>query len=416
MPEIKNANQNPTQAYQIALVIVGVVVTVPAFLIGSIILMSLGLLPGALSIACGCIIIALLAAMTMRLGAKNFSSTVELSEISFGSQGAKVISLILCTTLLGWFAITANLFGVAASTGVAASGYSIDLWILISLGSLLVAVSVIYGFKFIRKISAVLTPLMFIVLAFGAYKALDIRPLVELVKLAAPALELRQIASPFSAISLVIGALSVAAVIAPDIGRFAKTPQAASKAAMIGYALGAPLVLLLAGIPALVLGSSDLAGNYAALGIGLFALFLIPTAIWTTNVGNLYSANLAVADAGLKKFPIISCLALCFIGTVIAINIDLTALSGFLTILSILIPPIAGVYLCDGYALGRQSDTHEIKNVDYSSFIAWAIGVLVGWGASQSEQLIFSIPALLSILGAFVMRYVFYKTHVWEGQ
>ncbi len=390
-------------AISIALIIIGIVITVPAFLVGSQILRSLGLMNGSLALVISCVIIAALSSLCMRLASKYHISTYQLSQSSFGIYGSRMVSALIATTLLGWFAMTANLFG-AASLGLSQKfKWGLPIEALIIAGCTLVILTVIFGFRALEKFSRFATPLLVALLAAGIILVLRKHGVASLID--AKPTHLPGMATMGSAISVVIGAFMVAVTISPDFARFAKSPSDGVRAAWLGYGIGGSCVLIGAGLPGLAIGSDDLIGSFAATGLGLGAFILLLVATWTTNAGNLYSTRLAGSQVFPRIKPITLCIILGVIGTSSALWLDLSYFGKFLQFLAISIPPIAGIYLCDGYALGKDFNIETTKKYDMSGIFAWLSGTCVALLVTIGPLGFLSIPALTGLVVAFMSKW-----------
>ena len=392
----------------ITLVNIGIVITVPAFLVGSQIIRSLGLKEGILAIIFGCAIISTLASITMYLASKTHMSTYEMSARSFGEHGARVVSTVIGVTLIGWFAVTARIFGDAA---IGLSQYfSLTLHpnLLIVGGSILAVLTVIYGFKSLEQFSRIATPFLLLLLISGFFLILRDHSLSSLLN--AEAERLADMNSIGTAVSLLIGSLMVAVVISPDYGRFAKTPKDSVVAAWMSYGIGGSVVFIGAGLPGLALGSDNLISSFSAAGLGIWAFVLLIVATWTTNAGNFYSAGLATAKAFNR--PENSPRLVLILGvTVVILSLffSLNYFGTFLQILAITIPPIAGIYLCDGLIFDFNENKFPERAWDIGAFLAWIFASIFGLLNTYFCMNRFLIPALVTLFLAFFLRWATHK-------
>ena len=140
--------------------------------------------------------------------------------------------------------------------------------------------------------------------------------------------------------------------------------------------------------------------------IALAVLFL---ATWTTFVINLYSTALAArASIELGDYRLMV-VVLGVVGTFAALVGISDNLIDFLIVMGLLVPPIAGVYLTDFFALGRQ-DFSEAKLARRSALrvnaliVVLAAGALASWLRSQNASLT-SVGAVDSLLLAAIGYY-----------
>jgi cytosine permease len=89
------------------------------------------------------------------------------------------------------------------------------------------------------------------------------------------------------------------------------------------------------------------------MGFGAAALSVLVFATWTTNVINLYgvalSARASVPVGNYRSVTVIGGI----VGTIAAVIGIADFLIEFLIVMGLLVPPIAGVYLCDFFILRR---------------------------------------------------------------
>lgn len=370
-------------------------------------LRSLGLFQGGTAVVIGCGLVSLFAGLCMRLAARDSLSTYEMSRRSFGFFGSKFVSLLIAITLMGWFSITGTLFGTAAPLISEFTGINVNGSTVIVLGGIFVTLTVIYGFRSIELFSRFATPVLLLILLSGIVAVLSNYgwpSLRQSEPLLSPGLS-----TIGAGISLVIGAFMVAVAISPDIARFANSAAAGQRAALLGYGVGGAVVLVSAGLPGLATSSNDLVQGFSAVGMGLAALILLPLALWTTNAGNLYSANLALSEVMPKIPPKFSCVLLGIIGTGLALTFNFGAFTTFLQLLAIAIPPIAGIYLCDGYLFESLISEREPLRFDYGALIAWFMAASIACLATWGPLSFLSIPALASLICAFCIRYCLNK-------
>lgn len=375
-------------ALRIATVLVGVVITLPAFLLGAEILAGLGAVRGMIAILGGGVILIVLAALTMRAGAETRLSTYNLIGRAFGDTGALAVNGLLTLTLIGWYGVTAMLFGRACAAAVGGwLGTHPSEELLAALGGVLMVATTIFGFRAISRLSRLAVPLLIVLLIAGAYMTVSQTPPGQLLR---PAPETSAFATIGGAISILIGGSMVGVTIMPDLARFSKNATASFHAAVLSHGLGYPLVFGLAGLPALATGSNDLIGNMIAVGLGLPALLVVVFGTWTTNANNLYSASLGLAKLVPGARDRVITLAAGVLGTGLALAGILDHFVAFLELLSVTIPPIAGIYLVDHFTSLRHEPVFGRRvGVNGVAFASWAVGTAVGakavdWGVSPT--------------------------------
>jgi cytosine permease len=211
--------------------------------------------------------------------------------------------------------------------------------------------------------------------------------------------------SGLDALSSVIGAIVLTAVLAPDLTRYARDDRSALLS-VLGVAIGFPAALLLAAIPAAIYGKNDLMDVMTLLRIPGIAIVILVISTWTSNTSNLYSATLTLATL----FPRRSTRTLGLCGAVVALGAAAAGIADYfiplLIVLGILSAPLAGVYVIDFFVLrgGRYAadQLDKVPAVRGDALAAWALGAVCGLVATYSGYSLTRIPALDSILVAAI--------------
>lgn len=396
--------------WQIALVKIGVVLALPAFIIGAQLGDALGLTKSSLAFFLGGLILAVLGCLTGTIGARSGLSTAMITRFAFGRRGATLVSVMLAISLLGWFGVTVDLFGKSLnSTVIKLFEFDLGEEIYIVGGGVLMIVTTIFGFSALQRLADLVVPILLIGLFWVCWLALEQADIATLLAVEADKLSLGL------AVSAVVGSMVVGVTIFPDICRFAHNATQGKIAALLSFGLAVPVILVLSAIPSLVSGEKDLILIMLGLGLGVAALLLLVFTAWTTNAGNLYSSTLAFETLATQtaKWKLTSIIGA--IGTLLAIFGITSYLISILVLVGVCIPPIAGIYIADFYYLrGRQYDIDRLASLpDFNkpAFIAWAIASSIGYLTSQGIFSLTTIPSCDSVLIAFLLYYLFIKAY-----
>lgn len=361
-------------AFRIALVLIAGLVALPAFAIGAELDSALGVkgvieasLGGGAILAC----VAVLAAIA---GARSGLSTYALIINAFGSQGGQLVNVVLAAVLLGWFGVTLTMFSSAATQGLQSFGVQSPplLWALA--GSGVMTVTAMIGFRAMEAVARISTPLKFILLFWAAFAALGSHFSGSHVGASLWRAPVVQKMSILSATSLAAGGLIAGASLTPDICRFARGPTEAAIGCAIAFFLGFPLVLSVAAIPAQMTGQQDIVLIMIGLGLGIPALVIVALAAWSLNAQNLYSTSLMFATLAPRQTHRRLAVAAGVLGTIAGLSGVSQHLIPFLSLLSIGIPPVAGVYLSQFYLSGENGWTSATGRWSATAFASWAIG------------------------------------------
>lgn len=396
----------------IAVVIIGVSITLPAFLVATELIGALGLVDGAVAIVVGAFLTACIGYLTMRVGTETRLSTYSIIRFCFGRAGSHIVNLTLAVTLLGWYGVTVALFGRALSQAVEdASGVLLQPYVLTIAGGALMVATTIYGFRAIDRLSRIAVPLLAALLLYGVWAVLEGASLAELSS--APPRPREGIASISAAISIVIGSFFVGVTLVPDLARFAHGPRDAISGSFLSYGMGFPLVLLLAGLPVLVSAEADLLSSMTNLGLGIPALIVVVFATWTTNINNLYSASLGIARILPKVRDWLITLVSGVIGTLLALAGIMDHFVDFLILLGIIVPPIAGIYLAE-YFLIRPTrisvdQLEAVARFRWPAIGVWSIACAIGFAERSFGWSVTGVIAIDTLLIAMGARWIWNK-------
>ena len=334
--------------FQISLVIIGVSITLPLMYSAGELVQGMGLSKAIIAVIAGSLILSLMAVPAAIVGVRTRLSSYMIVEHTFGSVGAKAINFALGLFLLGWYAVTAELFGrtlfLAAGelglAGVPEPAYTI-------MSSLLVIITTVYGFKAIKKLALIAVP--FLLLALSVVVVLSLREVTfkDLLVIERAGIDLP------TAISAVVGVAIVGVVLMPDLTRYGRSVGDCLTASFFGMGVGTVIAYLLGMIPVLVWSELEPMTYMFMMGFGGTALVVLVFATWTTNIINLYATALAarasVPFGNYRSVVVVGGV----VGTLAALVGIANSLIEFLITLGLLVPPIAGVYLCSFFILGR---------------------------------------------------------------
>ena len=328
----------------------------------------------------GALVIFLIGWLMGSIGARTGFNSYLLVRLAFGDAGARVVNLAFSISLLGWFGINLNLFGLAIA-GLSDELFGIippQLFVTI-MASLLITVTTIIGFRAINLVSTLMIP----VLAFVA-----IALLVTATSQAAPVVAASQgEMSLGDGISAIVGSIVIGSIIMPDITRFLRTSGGAFLTSGTSYMIAQPFVMWVAASAAMVLGTEDIISIMLTLGLGLGAFIIIIAGSWVLNALNLYSAVLGVT----ASFPRLSARTVTVVLGVIGVTAGLmNILDSFVTFLfylSVVFIPVAGVIIVDHFIARpeayRVTEVEDNQPLNRWGLLAWFMGAAIALAASE---------------------------------
>ena len=384
--------------FQLGVVLIGISITLPLMYSAGELAQGIGFTRAAIATLIGALVLSLMSVPAAIVGARPRLSSYMIIEHTFGYAGAKFINLGFGIFLLGWYAVTAELFGrtlFLAATDLFALAW--PEWLFTVLSSAVVTVTTIFGFRAIDRLALIAVPFLLLALAAVVTLSLQEVPFAALLDLEGSG----SLDMP-TAISAVIGAAIVGVVLTPDLTRYARRTSDCITASFLGQGGGMSIAYLMGMIPVLAWGELEPMTYMLLMGLGGFALAVLVFATWTTNVINLYSTALASrASLALGDYRLMVVL-LGALGTVVALVGISEHLIDFLIVMGLLVPPIAGVYLTDFFVFRRQdySESHLARRPALrltALLVVAASGILSSW-LTFNDASITRIGAIDSLL------------------
>lgn len=267
---------------------------------------------------------------------------------ALGEKGARyVISTLIAIACIGWFGIQSATCGQAFAAMVApllgmesspafVSACSI-IWGVIMLATACT------GFKGLKWLNYIAVPLLVIVCLYGLIAGIATNNGGTAISAYAP----ENSAGLVYGISMVVASFALGGVISADYCRFARSRGDVIKSSIAGVMPAGLFMLLTGALMSIVTGQYDISAILVSLGVPVLGLIALVLATWTTNVTNAYSGGLALSNLlGFteSKFAVTTGVA-GGIGTLLAAFGLLNAFQSFLSLMSALIPPLAGVII-----------------------------------------------------------------------
>ena len=301
---------------------------------------------------------------------------------ALGEKGARyVISTLIAIACIGWFGIqsatcgqafasmVAPLLGMEASTGFVA--VCSIIW-----GAIMLATACA-GFKGLKWLNYIAVPLLVIVCLYGLIAGIVRNDGGAAISAYAPETS----AGLVYGISMVVASFALGGVISADYCRFAKSRADVVKSSIVGVMPAGLFMLLTGALMSIVTGQYDISAILVSLGVPILGLIALVLATWTTNVTNAYSGGLALSNLlgfDESKFKVTTGISGA-IGTLLAAFGLLNAFQGFLSLMSALIPPLAGVIIAAYWITGRgkKENFSFKKGVSAAGLISFIVGALV---------------------------------------
>lgn len=379
-----------TPSYRIGLMLLAANISLPPLVMGGEMGTDMGLKATALACLWGGMILAFIAATCAYAGARSRLSTYILITDAFGQRGGGLVNAMLSLSAVGWFGVVVMLF---ARTMVSMVGNEmVSIWAIS--GAALMIATTLMGFRALNILSNIMLPLKALLMVWAVVMATKTYG----IDLGGPG-HGTTFVDMSSAISYVVGGWVVGAVVAPDFARFARRPIGGAIACASSLGVGYPLVLLSASIPAILTGQKDLIATMVQLGMGLAALSIVLLASWTNGASNLYSGSLMLATVFRQGRRAVLVTACGLVGLILGLAGITDWFVPYMVMLSLVVPPIAGVYL-PRFLIDLRLPEARLPAKDWhpAAFVAWAAGVGVAALGNQSAYGLTGIVAIDSLL------------------
>ncbi|HWQ30174.1 MAG TPA: cytosine permease [Negativicutes bacterium] len=375
----------------IAFIWIGTMICIPMLMVGG--MFSAGMTLGNIAIAAtiGFAICCFIMVLTGMMGTDLGLPATMCATKAFGDRGSSMLmSIVILIAQLGWFGVQTATCADAFNTLMEYWNITFPFWLSCIIWGGVMLVTAVYGFTLMKILNYIAVPALVIMCGYGAIYALNTNG-------SALASYVPQVTLPMSsAISTVIGLFAVGTVINCDYSRYARSRGDTIKATIFGVLPAAVLMIIIGAVMALAAGSYDITAVFAGMGMPIISMLVLILATWTTNTGNAYTGGLAAMKAfNIKdeKRPLVT-LIVGAVGTVFAIAGLANVLQSFISILSSLVPPIAGVMIADYWVIGKgnRENWYIVRGINWLGVGSWALGAVVSLFFS------FFSPALDGIL------------------
>ncbi len=333
-----------------------------------------------------------------------------------GKNGSAIMGGVIAISMVGWFGVQNSVFGegMFSITGI----FNFPIWALIT--GLGVTWLVVAGIKMIGRFADVLVPLFIIaviwatvvVLSSPEYAGIDLINTVP-----GPALDFG------TATTMVTGGFIAGAVATPDYARYLRNGKQVFWMTLIGTFVGELGMNLLAVILAHATGTSDVTSIMMSTS-GVIGVLIVVASTVKLNDINLYSSGLSMATMINALFNVkVNRKALVWIlggvGTVLSMIGIMNYFTDFLTLLGVMVPPVAGIMVVDYYLLRRNrkalDDTRDsltlpekVEKWNPVALIVWVCAFAVG---EITTIYSIGIPGLNSLLFAGVVYWIAMKAY-----
>lgn len=342
----------------------------------------------------GNLLLVLILCLQGYMGCKEGMNTYVLAQGAFGKKGGQmIIALILGITSFGWFGIQAGVAGLSLQKIFP----DLNLTLVIVVLGFLMMLFAAMGFNTMAIFNYIAVPPLVLLMIWGVFRIV-----------AGGNWEALWSYAPLNPISVtdgvnsVVGLIIVGAVISPDYLRYTRGIKDIFYIGLIGFALISIFQQVSAGIIAMNAPSWDITEVLAKQGFSSIAFLILLLAAWSTNLSNAYSGGLALKTLFPSFRRVTLTMIAGLIGTAIAASGIIFKFIAFLSFLSMLVPPIAGVMWVDYYGLHKRRLVLR-DGIRWTAIVSWLTGAFVSWISSCYS---FGLPPINGIVVAGIVHYI----------
>ncbi|CUL24196.1 cytosine permease [Listeria monocytogenes] len=376
MTEKKTVEQ--AQSWQsLAFVWTGAMICVPSLLVGGTLISGMPLWEAILIALLGYgVIVVFMIYQGMQSSDLGIPAVSVASQV-FGEQGSKkIISILLAIACLGWFGIQANVCGAAFSQFLGIYGINLPVPVSSLIWGVIMLLSAIYGIRILSILNYIAVPILLFVCIYGLVVSLNNGGLA-VVENYKPAGSM----SFMTGLAITIGSFALGAVIAGDYSQYTKSRKDVVKAAIVGILPSGVLMIAVGAILALTAGTADISVVFTNLGLPVLGIIGLILAAWTTNAVNAFSGGIAIINVFniSEKYHKVAVAIAGGLGTVLAVIGILNHFVPIMSVLSAMVPPVAGVMIASYWIVqkGDKSKWAPVPGVNWLGVTSWLVGAVI---------------------------------------
>jgi cytosine permease len=383
--------------FSVAVVLLGFTVFTPTMLAGAALGPAFSFSSLLLVIGIGSLVLGTYVAVMGWIGARTGLTTVVMARYTLGTRGAKLSSVLLGGTQIGWYGVVVGTIGDLTAEALGWDSYGARAAVMI-LTSALMCATAYWGYSGMYWVSLVSTPLI-LILAFwvlarslqevGGFSGLaDVEPTTSMALAVA--------------VTTVVGTFVSAGTQAPNWTRFAQRGSHAVWACVIGFFVGNGLMIFFGAVGALTFGEGDFVLVLYQLGLVGWGLVLLFGNLWKSNADTAYAFGVAGAELFNRPSKAPFVIGGSVIATVFALTGVHNHLVDYLVLLGTFIPPLGGVIIGDFLARWRHGIPagYTLPAVRWPNIAAYVVAAGLAW---LSGEVGIGIPPVIGIIVAIVL-------------
>lgn len=363
--------------FTLAIVWAGAMISIPGILVGNTLISGMSLAQTLLIAFIGYAIIVAIMILQGIQSTDLGKTTVQVAGQVFGKKGSQtILSIILTIACLGWFGIQANVCGSALANLLAQFGMEIPVPAASLISGLVMVVSAMYGMKVLRVLSYIAVPLLVVICIMGLVQAFT-GDSWQLITNYQPEGQMKFM----DGLAVTIGSFALGAVIAGDYSQFSRKRSDVWKAAIFGIIPSGVLMISVGAVLTIAYQTSDVTAVFLNITTPFIGGVVLILAAWKTNMINAISGGFALINvfnvSKNKEKWAVGVAGL--IGTVLAVIGILNYFTPVMSVLSAMVPPVAGVMIASYWVMnkGDKNSWKETEGVNLLGVMSWLVGSVI---------------------------------------
>lgn len=348
-----------TSIFENGLIWFGAAVSIAEILTGTY-LAPLGFGKGLLAVILGHIIGCAMLFAAGVIGGKVRKSAMETAKMSFGFKGGNIFSVLNIIQLAGWTAIMIYDGALAANGAL-----NIGNWLWCAVIGALILVWILIGIKNLGKLNTVAMGLLFvltIILSVVIFGSGEMHAVTDETMSFGAAVEL-SVAMPLSWLPLI-----------SDYTKDAEKPTKATAASTLTYGAVSCWMYAIGMGAAIFTAETDIAQIMIKAGLGIAGLLIVVFSTVTTTFLDAYSAGISCESLTTKISGKKVAAAVTVLGTICAMFLPLTDITGFLYFIGSVFAPMIAVLIADFFII--KSDKSNV-GFNVKNIVIWFIGFVL---------------------------------------
>jgi len=373
--------------------------------VGGLITAMLGFKLGAAAMVVGNLLLFLVVGILSHEAGRTGMNFAMIAQRSFGRTGYYVISGLLSTVVVGWFALQIGLTGATMH-----GSFGANLILMTVIGGILYIVITYIGIKALSVLGWIATPMYFlmaaiaIVIAFrtGSTNILDYQPTAGVGAMSFGA-----------AVTMVFAGWADSGTMTADFTRWAKNGREGTISSIFAFPIGNLIAQIVGGIvvaTGVIPNPGSNGGDFMRVLAGHGPLLTILSILFVfINLGSvgshcLYNGAVGWSHMTGKKMRSVT-IIIGVIGVIIAVSGIWNVFMDWLILLGVIVPPIGTILIIDQFIIRRRfkGQSPKLTNWNPVAFIAWglssAVALVLNFYAPEYSVAVCAILAAVVFYG-----------------